>query len=162
VATEDALESHRIPPVVGKRNHFHSIGELVDQYCYRLKPEFKTPEMRAFFEHFADSVMRAVSRDFATAAERGIEQAVKLISDPEYYDTLKARRRRNLEEHEKYEQKQIQERLEREQCPTAAQVEQMRDTLTENIERYERQVRAWKERLAALPKNPKHVRMPER
>lgn len=150
------------PPVVSKRNHFESVSSMVDSYWGRVPKELRTPELRKFLENYTDSLVRWVSHMFTVGAERGIEQTATLLCDPDYYLTLKERRKRDRERHEAYQKQQDIERLERQQCPTAEQVEKMRGDLTDRIAGHEKQIERWKEQLAALPENPKHVRMPKR
>jgi len=132
---------------------------LIDGHWGYLPKELRTPELRAFLESYTKSVVRYLDDAFATGAQRGIEQTAKLLIDPEYYLTLKERRRKWREHTQARERQQEQERRERELCPTAEQIEDLRERLTENIADYERQIESWKERLLALPKNSKHVRM---
>lgn len=150
------------PPVVGKRNHFESAESYVDTYWVRLPVALRTPELRDYLIHFTAGLIRQMAWYFSVGAQRGIEQTAKLIVDPEFYATVKERRRRERERQEAYQHQQEQERLERTQCPTAEQVEEMRHSLEQYIKGYENQIASWKARLDALPANPKHIRMPDR
>ena len=111
-----------IPPIVSKRNHFTPADELVDSCIGGLPEEFRRENFRGWLLRYTESVIMHVAMDLATGAQRGIDQAAKLLCDPTYYATKRERRKR---EHERWEaQKAAQDfdRMERRTCPTAEQI----------------------------------------
>jgi hypothetical protein len=153
-----------LPAVVSQRNHFDSVGSLVDLYWQRVPVEHRTEALRKFLLSYTKSVVNSVARNFVTGAERGIEQTAKLIIDPTYYETLKERRKREKVRHDEYQKAQEQEQHERRLAPTTEQIEREETDLHlwiaqshENIERCQERLKY----LATLKNRPKHVRITE-
>lgn len=135
----------------------------MDRGLRSLPKQFRDePGIRQRLISYTADVVRSVAYDFAKGAERGIEQAAKLLNDPDYYLTLKERRRRAQERHDAYQAQQDQERLERRLAPTAAQIEDEMAQVERYISDYERDLERWRDRLKTLKAMvPKHVRITE-
>ena len=82
----------KVPPVVSKRNEFHSADELVENALPRLPDQFQHPDFRKWLTAYTETTIKSVAMHFATAASRGIEQAAELLCDPEFYETRRQRR----------------------------------------------------------------------
>ncbi len=95
--------------IVSHRNHFHSAATLAEDYIRAFPPEMRE-SIKPYLVKYTERVIGCVSRDFATAAERGIAECSELLQDPKYYQTLANRRERILERMrlDKEEQKKTQ------------------------------------------------------
>ena len=154
----DGKKVAELPDVVGKRNHFEPVGQLIDETFARLPEKFKQPEMKLALQRHTHWVIATARHAFAVGAQRGIEQAARLIEDPEYYRTIKERRFREMARRREDEVRQAAEQLEMRSCPTAKQVEDLRRRLNNSIKEYESWIEDCRERLDALPDKPKLVR----
>lgn len=108
------------PPVVSARNHFSPLLAIVEAELTNAWDEANLLSRN----QLADLLMRVARRTaeecrhaFATGSEKGIAQALALLEDPEYYTTVKQRRKRDLERQAEYEKQQRVERAERDQDP---------------------------------------------
>lgn len=153
-------EIHEPPPVVSQRNHFHSVACMVDMNMRQIPEHLRISGLREWLLSFTESVIQDVRWAFAKGAERGIEQTAELLCDPDYYVTLKERRRRERERHDAYEKQQEEERLERKLAPTAEQIEHEMADLETWIERDAAHIVRMRDRLVSLRAMvPKHVRI---
>jgi FMN phosphatase YigB (HAD superfamily) len=153
------------PDVVSKRNHFTDVHDMVLDFWQRLPVEQRTELLLGQLEYFTIRLIHSVANDFATGADRGIEQTAKLLVDPEYYETLKTRRQRERERQEQYALTEHQEQLERTLAPTAIQIEQEEANLIRWISDAEASLVRYRERLqylSTLKNRPKHVRISDR
>jgi hypothetical protein len=106
------------PPVVGKRNHFSPLQELVDRVLDREETGvFTRAELGRLLMNFACEVKDACREAYSVGAARGIEQVATLLEDPDYYATVKERRKRELQRQEEYQKQQVVERAERDHDP---------------------------------------------
>lgn len=112
-------------PIVTKRNHFTSLELFIEDALkdYGDTRTLTYSEMANLLMRFSDHLTHSLSQDFATAAKQGIEQAVRLIRDPEYFETAKRRRSREKERHEDYQAKQERESWRRRFEPTQEEIE---------------------------------------
>jgi hypothetical protein len=149
-----------MPPAVSKRNHFESVGLLVEDAFRNLPEEYRSPKLEQWLRWFAERLVRSVADNFATAAESGIQQAANLICDPDYYATLRERRRRHIERMKTDRARQEQEYQERRQCPTPQQIEQEIARLEQWIPEGEARLQSMKARLEQLrAMKPRHFRI---
>lgn len=156
-------------PVVGKRNEFTSTIAKAEDAIARLQlkdPWVWTDEARETFRlwliDYSDGLVRWMAFNFGTGAQRGIEQTAHLLSDPDYYDTLKNRRIREAQREKEREKKDARERDERKKLGmTAAEVEQLRERLERELLQSSLHVEECKRRLSQLPRNPRLVRFSE-
>lgn len=113
----------KIQPIVSKRNEFTPADEFVENAMPMLPAQFQHENFRGWLLRYTETVIQGVARHFGTAAERGIEQAANLLCDPEFYET---RRKKRSEWNRKMREDQVKqdwERIERQMCPTAEQIE---------------------------------------
>ena len=94
------------PPLVNHRWHLPSVGEMLDrllpQWDEGKYPDFSGPDgyqkLRTAFEHFADHLLSYLENDLERAAGRGIQQALRLIRDPEYHKTIRRRTKKQIQQ----------------------------------------------------------------
>lgn len=154
-----------LPPVVNKRNEFGSIQAMVEDALGRYPEEGRIVSrqgMVEFLTRFAESVSRDCMYAYQKGADRGIEQAMNVMNDPEYYVTVKQRRKRAVERNAEYQEQQRVERLERDHDPEfrAQHITHLRQWIEEgkrNSERLEARLTAY---LAMCEEPPKLVRLP--
>jgi hypothetical protein len=109
-------------PLVNHRWNLPSIEAMLDEMLREWEPgdhpDFSGPDgyerLRNAFCHFAHSLMRELSWHLEKAAGRGITEALALIRNPEYYETVKRRRSRAIQKGKEWRQKQEVEDKERE------------------------------------------------
>jgi hypothetical protein len=151
-----------IPSAVSRRLHAHSVALFVEDRLGYLPLPMRTEEVQEFMRRLVRDAVRWMARDFVKGAERGIEQMAAMLEDPEYFVTLKERRRRVAESRAAYHEQQERERLERRLAPTALEIERERTSLERDIASTEKCLLQWRERLRylnGLPNQPKHVRI---
>jgi hypothetical protein len=110
----------KIPPVVTKRNEFTSLQARVEDALYRFPEEGRVmtkAEMRRSLLTFAEQITLDCMFAYQKGADKGIEQAAHLMNDPDYYETVKARRKRSAERQKEWDEQQRTERLERDHDP---------------------------------------------
>lgn len=110
------------PPLVNHRWNLPSIEDILD----RLLPEWPEGEhpdfsgadgyrrMRAGFTRFAHSLLSDLYLHLEKAAGKGIHEALEMIRNPEYYETVKKRRARWLQQNKKWREQSDKESKERE------------------------------------------------
>lgn len=94
------------PALVNHRWNLPSIEEMVDnrlpEWAQGEHPDFSGPDghhrLRHGFLRFAQSIISELSWHLGKAANKGIEEALALIQDPEYYETVKRRRARSVQQ----------------------------------------------------------------
>ena len=117
-------EEGKIPPVVSKRNEFTPADELVENAIHFLPEQFKHLNFRKWLTTYTETTIKSVAMHFGVAASRGIEQAATLLCDPEFYETRRKRRAQWRRQMEEQEAKQKWDRIERQNCPTAEQLQE--------------------------------------
>jgi len=142
--------SDGVPAVVSKRNHFSPASEIAEFAFAELPKALQTEEMRKFLLDYTEQVIRRVAHAFSEGASRGAEQSAKLLIDPEYYVTVKQRRRSWKKQLQESQDRQEAERIEREQCPTQEQIIQEAARLEEYIQEETARVAWMQVRLAKL------------
>lgn len=109
--------SEQQKPIVTKRWNIISLQDAVDRALERNDPavklDFSKPEdverFRAMLLRLSEHILFHVGMAYEKAAARGIEEATRLICDPDYYETVKRRRAtqerrsRNWQEEQKAE-----------------------------------------------------------
>lgn len=111
--------------IVSYRNEFFSVQDEVEQKLgtlNRSRPIDLTNDavyesFEGFLLDFALTILRRAHWAFKRAAERGMEEAERLVQDPNYYETLRARRQRQRQssinraaEYKREEQRRLAER----------------------------------------------------
>lgn len=154
-----------IPDVVGKKNNFRSVFDLIDEAMPALIDSF--PElhdekrMRSWLAEFAKRVLWEAEWAMKTGAEKGIEQSRRLLIDPEYYQHKKESRTRSLRNDAvKNSEKKIREQKEKAIADvlgeTQMEANARRLRLAKQIETYENLAQMYKEELNRLP-DAKHL-----
>ncbi len=100
-ATKEGTEK----PLVNHRWHFPSIGEMLDrqlpEWAPGNHPDFSGNDgyvkLRGAFERFGDYLLSHLSLELEKAAGKGIAQALQLIRDPDYHETVKRRNKKAIE-----------------------------------------------------------------
>jgi len=72
--------------------------------------EGKMP-LKDLLAKFGKHLLQATAWAYKTAAGNGIDQALALIEDPEYFETVKRRRQLDLERQRKHDDEQKEARL---------------------------------------------------
>jgi hypothetical protein len=116
----------------------------------RLPVQYHDGEFRGWLLRYTESVIRHVALHFATAAERGIEQAANLLCDPTFYETRKKRRQNWKKSMEEQQAKQQWEKMERQLCPTAEQIAHDTTWCEKQLKYHEAQITIYKDNLARL------------
>lgn len=147
------------PPVVGNRNHFASVRELVDDACFRLClqfPNLDAETIREWLTQYSEQMVRSVEWALKTGAERGIEQAAALIVNPDFYECRKRSRKVRSEHRQVQKQQEAREKAEREIAgPDEAKLVHRRLRLESDISLYRRIADQYEKELSlmAIPKN---------
>ena len=110
------------PPLVNHRWNLPSIEGMVDDRLPEWKegehPDFSGPDghprLRRAFLRFAESIISELSWHLGKAANKGIEEALALIQNPEYYETVKRRRSRSIQQGKKWREQADKDAKERE------------------------------------------------
>lgn len=105
MATKKPKESPA-KPLVNHRWHLPSVGEILDRFLppwpEGRHPDFSGPDgyqkMRGAFEAFADHLLSRLELTLEKAAGRGIEEALRLIRDPEYHKTITRRTKKEIDQ----------------------------------------------------------------
>lgn len=101
---------------------------------------------REFLRHFAEQVLSGSSHDLADAAGRGIQQAIELIKDPQYYEKRKiAANKRTAARAAKRKVEREQEQIRKVIGPSPEEISNLR-------RRYEYDIRWHTDALAASRK----------
>lgn len=157
------MSDPKVPEVVSQRNHFTAASEYVEQALPHLPEQFKHEDFGYWLERYTETVIRGVSRSFAVAAERGIEQAVKLICDPTFYETRKRRRAVETKRMKDEMERQDNERVEQMHCPTAEQIEDQIGAVERSIKWHQESLVKYEANLLRLRAlTPKNIRFPTR
>jgi hypothetical protein len=135
-------------PAVTKRMHLFSIEDFVDSFLSNhnfnepldLTDQHDLENFRLWMIRLVENVVFHVAMDFAGAAKAGIDQAATLMQDPDYYETVKKRRRRSKQRDEEYQREQKKEQLRRELLPTKEEIEIEKAQLQRDIERYKNEL----------------------
>src|SRR6266508_2875334 len=81
-------------------------------------PDFSGPDgyhrLRQGFLKFAQSIISELSWHLGKAANKGIEEALALIQNPEYYETVKRRRARAVQQGKEWRKRADEKEKERE------------------------------------------------
>jgi hypothetical protein len=148
----------KIPPIVSQRNHFRPADELVEAALLR-HPD-KSEHFKQWLTTYTESVIKNVADHFGLAAERGIKQAANLLCDPAFYETRRKRRTEWLRQMRESEERQNQERIERQTCPTAEHIEQALKYSEQSVAYHQKELakhEANVQRLRAM--SPRNIRL---
>lgn len=93
------------PKLVNHRWQLPSLEEIIDRalpaWAEGEHPDFSQPDgharLRTAFLTFGRDLLSRLEFELTKAAGKGIAQALELIQDPEYYETVKMRRARDRE-----------------------------------------------------------------
>lgn len=114
---KEVKREREVKQAVTKRMHLTSLEDVVNDALERfprrpvdLGDEKVRESLREWLTQFADSLALHLEMDFQSAAKRGIEEAAKLIRDPEYYETVKKRRQSYKRQEEECRKQQEEER----------------------------------------------------
>lgn len=148
------------PKVVSKRNHFTPADEFVELEMDFLPEQLKHENIRPWLLRYTESVIKQVAWNFATAAEKGIHQAAELLCDPEYYETKKQRRKKDMERMKEQQAQQEWEQAERLHLPTKEQIEQQIKSVTNEIAYHRARLEEYENKLERLKNiEPKNIRL---
>ena len=154
------MKPDAIPPVVSKRNEFCPADELVENALPYLSDQFKHPDFRAWLVRYTESVIRSVADHFGVAAAKGITQAAELLCDPEFYATRRERLAKQRRQMQESIAKQEWERIERQNCPTAEQIDQQIQWSEEQIAYHQEKLAIYEQNLERLRSmTPKNIRL---
>lgn len=142
-------------PIVNHRWQMPSLEDMVDQ----MLPEWREgghpdlsgsdghARLKSAFMQFGDSLLFRVGMSLEKAAAKGIEQALNLIRDPEYTQTVKRRTKRETQRMEEHRRQQDEWRERWKRCEFTLD-EKVRELarLNKSIEYHEKQIQADKER----------------
>jgi hypothetical protein len=152
---------NRIPAVVSQRNHFTAADEFVDDALPRLPDMFKHQDFRVWLTRYTETVIKGVASYFGVAAQRGIEQTAALLCDPEFYATKRKRRAAFHAKMKEDRARQEWERIERQNCPTAEQIQQQVQWSEQSLTYHQNEVAKHEANLLRLraiaPKNIRFV-----
>src|ERR1035438_2245151 len=154
---------NEIPPVVSGRNHLPQIDDYVELAIHDPRLGFEDSEsmhaaLRYVLKRFAYSITLAMQK----ASDNGMNQALALIEDPEYYGNTK--RRRDLSMKRKKEKWDIenQERIRREMNPTPKDIAQNRKWLSDMVAYHRRSLAEAEGKLKAFEASHFNIRSEER
>ena len=140
----------KAPPVVSKRNEFHSAEELADDAMFHLPEKCRDEAHKTWMLLYTERIIKVVASHFAVGAERGARQVGDLLLDPEFYETRKRRRAQWKKAHQEHIAKTEAERLERRSCPTAEQIADEIARLEKSVTDYEQYIERANARLEQL------------
>jgi hypothetical protein len=151
--------SNEPPPVVSKRNHFHSLDEYVEMAIHQMarhgvfgndpteQSKIRTA-IRYALGHFLSNIRNA----FAIACDSAMDQAEALIKDPDFFENRKARRKRIIVKAAEERAVRQKERQERELFgPTPEEVNRRRAEAVHMIAWHESETKRLRDELARLP-----------
>lgn len=147
------------PPTVSKRNHFRSIGEIVEAWFFCFDTRGWAPEaadgLRIALHGFAEFVVRELSWAFKTATERGIEQAVGIVMDPDFYTATKKRRDSERKTDLKKRLEERKERQRKEMSPaTPEEINRKIQNLEQMAAYYQKQADQYRKEAEEFKKDP--------
>lgn len=98
-------QEHVVKPIVSHRWHLPSLGDILDHMLPKWLPgshpdfsgEDGYAKMRGAFESFGDYLLSSLAFELEKAAGKGISQALELIRDPEYRNTIKRRTKKEID-----------------------------------------------------------------
>jgi hypothetical protein len=104
------------PPAVSPRMEFTSIAQFVDfemqrvpGQTLRLQHAQDRARLRNWLQLAIEGYLNVLAWDLSKAADRGIRQAMQLMTDPSYYEQRKERSRR-AREHSRVQAEEARER----------------------------------------------------
>lgn len=106
------------PPLVNHRWNAPSLEQLLDDYLPQWPegehPDFSGPDgykrLRSGVKRVAELLLRRMEMTLEKAAAKGISEAIKLMRNPDYYQTVKRRRVRQTESEKRLRLEQEEER----------------------------------------------------
>jgi hypothetical protein len=120
------------PKLLSNRAHFPSTKDMAENYSFEFVRglELSTeqqPKVQQALEKILESFMWELRSALEVGLRRGVQETINLIQDPDYYETVKNRNKRQREQsrqqREKWEQEQ-QEFTRRKSNPTLDEVKQ--------------------------------------
>lgn len=155
-----------LPPIVGKRNHFESVQEVVDDATFsicRMFPDWDekaTDRFRAWLSEYSVRLLHEIMWALKTGADRGIEQAAALLRDPDYYQNRKRRDKLQRERRSEKRREEERQRLEKEIAgPTEAELRRKRAMLERQLAYYRERIQETEEELRMMPELKNIVRV---
>lgn len=130
-AQKDRLLNHRV--------HFVSLRQEAEDHAPRIAHALQVPNVSAvaeMLEWFGSVLLGHAARAMETATQKAINEAVSLIRDPDYHQTVKERRRRERGR----EQARQQEEREKRKNPPKPTLEEVQGSIhwaKKNLAQYE-------------------------
>ena len=115
--------------LISKRVNFPSTHEMAERYSYGFAAKFGFDEENRIFIKTAlaqifSSLLSDLQSALITGSEKGINEALALIEDPEYYETVKKRSRKQRDKHREFRREETERRAERERRRTNPTIEE--------------------------------------
>lgn len=110
------------PPLINHRWNLPCLEEIVDQlipdWPEGKHPDFSGPDghtrMRAGLLRFGQSLLSGLHLHLEKAAGKGIHEALAMIQNPEYHETVKRRRSQSLQRSKEWRKQSEKDALDRE------------------------------------------------
>ena len=101
-----------------KRVNFPSVPDLIDEALPNIQEKFsfnekQTEEMMIGLTRLLSNFLSEIKSALELGASKGMEEAIALILDPEYYETIKNRRKNTIKQNKEWRVKQEAEDAER-------------------------------------------------
>lgn len=158
---EAAKKEREVKQAVTKRMHLTSLPEVVEEMMGQLPRRLmdcgddKVREtFRAWLTHLSETLTFQLAMDFQSAAKRGIEEAANLVQDPDYYETVKKRRRAAREQGERWRQEAQEREAMRERHRRGEYTQEERERMIaatkSSIDYHDKMLRAERDKLLSL------------
>lgn len=103
--------------LISHRVHYTSLKHLIEDLLPRWSPD-KPPDfsgedgrekLKGLLQRFGEQLLWSIQMDLEKGAAKGIQETLALIQDPDYYETIKQRRKRDRARSDEYRKAQESE-----------------------------------------------------
>jgi hypothetical protein len=148
------------PKLITHRSQLTSIQQFVDDCLHSIASspknvlDFSKEEDRERFREYLSKLFLSftctLDMELGKAAEKGIAEALSLMRDPDYYETVKRRRANSRQRQKDYQDKQELDTFMKKHFPTTKEVERQISYTENNLNYHERQILLERKRLEDL------------
>lgn len=157
------MKKRVIPPAVSYRIGFTPLDLEVDMFfpqLHALCPSADEQQVRKWLSAFGGRLLRHIQTVLGKAAAAGIDQAIDIILDPEYYEHRLQRDRRRNKEWSAKRQLERQELERRKREPTAEDIERHRQYIENQIAWHRSSLEKYLKELANIQQPPLETMKP--